>query len=204
MAGSFYSKISATAPPVAVHAFSGIAHITDANNMVVEAVDLTDPLHKPWMRVKTAGVWGAWEGVSIVTCADDPPTGNRASDNALWCESTTGLLYIRYNDGDSSQWTIACPQPDISTYAIKTEVSDDISSAIDAKAVRYDTPQTLVSAQQAQARGNIGVPEAAIASCANSIINGDFRINQGWLCFCCCVERRSIWSRSMESWCRRG
>jgi hypothetical protein len=121
MAGSFFSKISATNPPVALHAFSGIVHITDANNMVMEAVDLTDPLHKSYMRVKTAGVWGPWEGVSIVTCADDPPTGNRASDNALWWESDTGLLYIRYNDGDSSQWTIACPQPDISTYAIKIE-----------------------------------------------------------------------------------
>ena len=190
--------------------------------MVVEAVDLTDPLHTPWRRVKTAGVWGPWmEGVTktfveihaSITCADDPPTGNNAADNALWFESTTGLLYIRYNDGDTTQWTIACPQPDISTYAIKTEyvakigdtmdgplvlsasppiadleaankkyvddtASGTASAEIDLKAVRYDVPQTLASAEQAQARSNIGVPDTSIATCANSIINGDFRINQ--------------------------
>ena len=140
MAGSFYSAINATAPPVATHTFSGIAHITDANNMVVEAIDLTDPLHTPWTRVKTAGVWGLWmEGVTktfvevhaAITCADDPPTGNNASDNALWFESSTGLLYIRYNDGDSTQWTIACPQPDINTYAIKDDVNTDITGLSD-------------------------------------------------------------------------
>ena len=47
MAGSFYSTVSTTAPPVAGHLFSGIAHITNASNMVLEAVDLsTRPIRR--------------------------------------------------------------------------------------------------------------------------------------------------------------
>lgn len=45
-----------------------------------------------------------------VSTGDTPPAG--ANDNALWWESDSGLLYIRYNDGNTTQWVIACPQPD--------------------------------------------------------------------------------------------
>ena len=27
------------------------------------------------------------------------------------------LLYIRYNDGNTTQWVIACPQPDVNVFA---------------------------------------------------------------------------------------
>jgi hypothetical protein len=33
---------------------------------------------------------------------DTAPAG--APDNSLWFESDTGIIYVRYNDGDSSQW----------------------------------------------------------------------------------------------------
>jgi len=51
---------------------------------------------------------------SSVIVSDTPPAG--AIDNTLWWESDTGLLYVRYNDGSSVQWTIACPQPDTSLF----------------------------------------------------------------------------------------
>jgi Chaperone of endosialidase len=54
-------------------------------------------------------------GGSSVLVSDTPPAG--AADNTLWWESDSGLLYIRYNDGSSTQWVIACPQPDTSTFA---------------------------------------------------------------------------------------
>jgi hypothetical protein len=60
LAGSFYSDITATAAPVAAHAFSGIAYISNPTTMVVEARDMTDPGNAMYVRVKTAGVWGAW------------------------------------------------------------------------------------------------------------------------------------------------
>jgi Chaperone of endosialidase len=48
-------------------------------------------------------------GVSTVFYADTPPTG--APDGTLWWESDTGTLYLRYNDGDSSQWVQAVAIP---------------------------------------------------------------------------------------------
>jgi len=47
--------------------------------------------------------------------SDVAPTG--APDGSLWWESDSGLLYVRYNDGTSTQWVIACPQPDTDTFA---------------------------------------------------------------------------------------
>jgi len=40
--------------------------------------------------------------LGAVYASDTPPAG--AADNSLWWESDTGLLYILYNDGTSSQW----------------------------------------------------------------------------------------------------
>lgn len=56
-------------------------------------------------------------GASTVQISDTPPTG--VPDNTIWWESDTGLLYVRYNDGTSTQWVIACPQPDPSTFVLK-------------------------------------------------------------------------------------
>ena len=45
-------------------------------------------------------------GTSVIV-SDTPPTG--VPDNTLWWESDSGLLYVRYNDGTSTQWVIAAP-----------------------------------------------------------------------------------------------
>lgn len=111
-------------------------------------------------------------GGSTVLVADTAPTGQ--PDNSLWWESDSGLLYIRYNDGTSTQWVIACPQPDISTFALKT----DLAPAIAASAVRYDAAQSLTAPQHQQARQNIyAAPINALAY--NGLqINGSFDVNQ--------------------------
>jgi hypothetical protein len=44
-----------------------------------------------------------------VTISDTPPVG--APDNSLWWESDSGLLYVRYNDGDTTQWVGGSPGP---------------------------------------------------------------------------------------------
>lgn len=62
------------------------------------------------------GATGA-AGASVIV-SPTPPVG--ALDNALWWESDTGILYIRYNDGNSTQWVVATPLPDTSSFVQKT------------------------------------------------------------------------------------
>jgi hypothetical protein len=96
-------------------------------------------------------------GGSSVYVQDTPPTG--VPDNSLWWESDSGLLYVRYNDGDSTQWVIAAPVPDTSIFL-------------------QNTPQTLTTTQQTQSRANIyAAPFDALAF--NGIqINGSMDISQ--------------------------
>jgi hypothetical protein len=104
-----------------------------------------------------AGATGA-AGTTTVSVSDAPPPA--AVDNTLWWESDTGLLYVRYNDGNSTQWVIASPQPDTSTFVTTSQ------------AVRYDVAQVLTAAQQTQARNNIAVQKK------NYIINGAMMVSQ--------------------------
>ena len=140
MSGSFNSNTAALGSPVDGHAFAGIVYKTSNGDFVVEARDASTGF--VYTRFQVGGVWTLWGRTDApLTCADDPPTGIAALDNSLWFESSTGLLYVRYNDGDSSQWCIACPQPDISTYAIKTDV--DTSLALKADKTYVDTQDDL-------------------------------------------------------------
>jgi hypothetical protein len=84
---------------------------------------------------------------------DAAPT--TAADNSLWFETVHGVMYWRYNDGDSQQWVVAAPP----------------ASAL-ANAVRFDAPQGLTRTQQTQARDNIAVQKK------NYIINGAMMISQ--------------------------
>jgi len=55
------------------------------------------------------GAWVEIPGGASVWVGETPPLG--AEDNALWWDSSNdaGFLYVRYNDGNSTQWVIACP-----------------------------------------------------------------------------------------------
>lgn len=109
-----------------------------------------------WDGEKWMANSGPAGGLAGVFVSDTPPVG--VPDNSLWWESDTGNFYIRYNDGNSSQWVIM-PQ------------------AISANAVAY-TPQTPTTAQQVVARQNVyAAPFDAMAY--NGLqINGSFEINQ--------------------------
>ena len=56
-----------------------------------------------------AGKWApvVSGGGTTVYVGDTPPTG--APVNSLWWESDSGLLFILYNDGNSTQWVTATP-----------------------------------------------------------------------------------------------
>ena len=89
-------------------------------NVVVHARDQSDATvpGRVYVREKKAGVWGVWSidgtGISGPVPPTDPP------DNLLWWNNEDGILYVHYNDGNSKQWVIACPQPDITSYVMKT------------------------------------------------------------------------------------
>jgi hypothetical protein len=103
-------------------------------------------------------------GGSAVYVSDTPPAG--AADNSMWFESDTGLLFVRYNDGSSTQWVIAAPQPDLTTFLQTSQ------------GVRYDTAQALTAPQQQQVRQNIyAAPFDAMAY--NGLqINGNCDVSQ--------------------------
>jgi hypothetical protein len=61
-------------------------------------------------------------GAKIVV-SDTPPTGISAPDGALWWESDKGMLYLRYNDGNTVQWVPAVPVPDTSMLVAKAEAT---------------------------------------------------------------------------------
>jgi hypothetical protein len=50
----------------------------------------------------TSAVASGGGGGAAVLVSDTPPVG--AADNSLWYESDTGNMYIRLNDGSSTQW----------------------------------------------------------------------------------------------------
>jgi hypothetical protein len=78
--------------------------------------------------------WTSGTGYGAIYVSDSAPA---APVGSLWWNSTTGVLFIRYNDGNSTQWV-----------AIAGGGAD---------AVLYATVQALTAAQQAQARQNIGI-----------------------------------------------
>jgi hypothetical protein len=101
---------------------------------------------------------------SSLTVSDTPPVG--VPDGALWWESDSGLLYVRYNDGNTIQWVIAAPQPDINAFALANTV------------VRYDTAQSLTTPQQQQARQNIYAAPFDAMAYSGLQINGAMEVSQ--------------------------
>jgi hypothetical protein len=93
----------------------------------------------------------------IIYLSETPPVG--AADSALWWESDTGLLYIRYNDGNSTQWVIACPQPDTSAFLTMN-------------------PQTLTVPQKTQSRANIYAAPFDALSYSGLQVNGSMEVMQ--------------------------
>jgi hypothetical protein len=111
------------------------------------------------MYARKNAAWVSF-GTAAVLVADAAPVG--APDNALWWESDTGNLYVRYNDGNTTQWVmVASP---LNYGAIP--------------AVRYDAAQTLTAPQQQQARQNIFAAPYDAMQYNGLQINGNFEIAQ--------------------------
>jgi hypothetical protein len=67
-----------------------------------------------------------WElAASQVTIAADPPSN--AVAGSMWWDSDNGMLYVRYNDGDSSQWVQATAMPVVDTTAFVLKAGDTMT-----------------------------------------------------------------------------
>lgn len=57
-------------------------------------------------------------GTANITTSTTPPSS--PVSGALWWESDTGVMYVYYQDIDSSQWVVASPQPNTDNFVQKT------------------------------------------------------------------------------------
>ena len=140
--------------------------------------------------------------LAAVLISDLPPPN--PVHGTLWWESDSGLLWVFYNDGDSAQWVIAVPKSDTTRFVLRTgdtmsgplSVPTQPTSAAHAASkayvdgvigatqtdinnrVRYDAPQALTTAQQAQARTNIAAAPTDALAYSGLQINGSIEISQ--------------------------
>ena len=114
-------------------------------------------------------------GVSTVYFADTPPAG--APDGTMWWKSDTGLLFIRYFDGNSSQWVAAWPQPDASMFMRRTgdTMTGDLTLAHDPSQPLHAATKEYADAV-AQASANTKVSKAGDTMTGNLSITGDVPI----------------------------
>ena len=174
-AGSFYSLGSATAPPVAGHAFAGICYPAvvsgvATSDMFIEVRD-RDEATQPgslFVRQKKAGVWSGWMKAQGTSMGASPPA--TPSNGVLWWDPTRGKLFIFYVDADTGQWveTVAVPEID------QTEIIDTVAQS----AVRYDVAQTLTAPQQTIARQNVYAAPFDALAYNGMQINGSMEVSQ--------------------------
>ncbi len=117
--GSFYAAAGATNAPVAGHRFVGHVEILNTNNGAVYAHDIDSTSVPPavYVRQKKDGTWSAWSADPGTVTGTAPPAG--ATVNSFWWDNETGLLYILYDDGNSVQWVVACPQPATDMFVLR-------------------------------------------------------------------------------------
>lgn len=99
--GSFRSSTTpGQAAPVDGHAFAGVCYIGEAlaypptnQNVVVEATDTTDAASTTkYIRIKTAGVWSSWTGVSSGSAATS--VGEYTTDSGITFPPGSGQIRL--------------------------------------------------------------------------------------------------------------
>lgn len=136
-------------------------------------------------------------GGTQLVVSDTAPAPNSMLPGSMFWESDTGILYVLYDDGDSTAWIIASPQPDISQFIQKAgdsmggplylatdptlpmqAATKQYADAGDAVAVKYNAAQSLTAAQQVQARQNIFAAPIDAMAFSGLQLNGAFEISQ--------------------------
>jgi hypothetical protein len=99
--------------------------------------------------------WTSGTGFGNIYISDSAPA---APVGSLWWESDTGILYVRYYDGSSTQWVAIAGSP--------------------TDAVQYNTAQTLSSTQQTTARSNIFAAPFDAMAYSGMQVNGSMEVSQ--------------------------
>ena len=106
--GYYEAQSPANAPPSgdSWHHIQVQRHSNPANQFCVQRAWPLTTASQEWMRscLGSGAAWGAWIRVDKATAYVSDTAPANANDGALWYESDSGLLYIRYNDGSSTQW----------------------------------------------------------------------------------------------------
>ena len=110
-----------------------------------------------WVTVTNVSGGGGGGGSSSIIISDTPPTG--VPDGTLWWESDSGLLYIRYNDGTSTQWVIAAPQPDVNAFVQYGVQSPTVAQQIQARQNVYAAPLDALAYNGMQFNGSMAVSQ---------------------------------------------
>ena len=176
--GSFRAPTSASGSPIAGHAFTGIAYSFDPlqvpalnQNVVIHARDWSD-INKPgriYIREKKAGVWDAWKGEDRIIVSATPPNLANIPDGGLWWDTDNGILYISYNDGNSTAWVqvVAVPYVDTELFVKKEgdtmlgllTLSGDPVGELDAVPKRYAAPLDALAYSGMQINGSMEVSQ---------------------------------------------
>src|SRR5262245_10246411 len=101
-------------------------------------------------------------GVSV---GDTPPALPQA--NTLWWKSDTGILYIYYNDGTSSQWVPASPAPSQQSGILR--LYDEVVSIAGAVDMRVTFPNT---AKKIEIEWGISTSDASSQTLAYQVMQG--------------------------------
>jgi hypothetical protein len=121
--------------------------------------------------------WVSGTGGGAIYISDTAPT---APVGSLWWESDTGILYVRYYDGSSTQW-VAIAGGDVSVTKSYVDAGDAANAAAitagDANTLKY-TAQTLTEAERTQARTNIYAAPMDALAYSGMQINGGFEVSQ--------------------------
>jgi hypothetical protein len=116
---------------------------------------------------------------SSTIISDTPPSS--APDGTIWYESDSGITYVRYNDGNSSQWVALL--------------------ATGGDAVLYNTTQTLTEAQASRARQNIAAAPFDAMGYYGIQYNGSGEIDQTQLGNVTAVNGFPYFVDGWNNWC---
>ena len=127
-------------------------------------------------------------GGAAVLVSDNPPVG--AADNSLWFESDTGNTYIKYNDGNSSQWVIVAGGGTVNavTFTPQTLTTDSgtvMGQRSQARSNIYAAPFDALAYNGMQINGGMevsqenGTSQIAVPSASNTYIVDGWRVQSG-------------------------
>jgi hypothetical protein len=113
---------------------------------------------------------GGFIKVSVPVATTPPVAGlaaAQAMDGSMYWDSTLGQLFIRYNDGFTTQWVAAAP-PGASSVITAASLAEAAAGTINTK---YSSPETAVPKSSSGMTGYAILPSSATASTTTAYLH---------------------------------